>query len=191
MFSKDSLSLLLSYIKDRKHRTKVWSAFSNWIEISKGVPQGSVLGPLLFNIYINDLFSSITKTEVCNFADDNTIYDSGLNLNENFANLTLDREKITEWFVYNSLNANPDKFQFIVLSKTESNGSFIWKSMTSKLNRHQQFYCLESLLTINWNLLNIFKNYAYYKLYALRRLWSYSILQKAKVVADSFIKSIQ
>ena len=49
-------------------------SFSSWEELIQGVPQWSVLGPLLFNIYLNDLFYLAESTEVCNFADDTTFF---------------------------------------------------------------------------------------------------------------------
>ena len=63
------------------------SSYNIWDEIKRGVPQGSILGPLLFNAFINDIFMFIEKTEICNFADDNTIYDCGEDLSNILENL--------------------------------------------------------------------------------------------------------
>ena len=96
---------------------KIGSSYSVWNEIKRGVPQGSILGPLLFNVFINDIFMFIEKTEVCNFADDNTIYDCGEDLSNILQNLKHNVKILLKWFRINSFKANPGKFQFMILGK--------------------------------------------------------------------------
>ena len=77
-----SLRLLMSYLSNRHQSLKVNDMYSTWEELLTGVPQASVLGPLLFNIYHNDIFYFVECTEVCNFADDTTPHSSGYNVNK-------------------------------------------------------------------------------------------------------------
>ena len=107
---KIGMSLILDYFSRRKQRTKIGSSYSSWCDIIRRVPQGSILGPLLFNICTNDLFFVITLSEVCNFADDNTFYSSNKELELVFRNLESDRNNFLAWFNISSLKANPGKF---------------------------------------------------------------------------------
>ena len=67
-------SLMHSYLLNRWHRTYIDTTFSSWVELTKWVPLGSALAPLLLNIYLNDLFYLSECTEVCNLADSTTFY---------------------------------------------------------------------------------------------------------------------
>ena len=66
-------SLKLDYLIFRKQRTKVGSTYSKRSKIRRGIPQGSISGLILFNIFINDIFMIIEQSAICNFADDNTL----------------------------------------------------------------------------------------------------------------------
>ena len=79
-FSNQALRLLQSYLCNRFQRSIINGSFSSWNEVITGVHQGSVLGPLLFNIFLNDIFLFISKCQLCNYADDNTLYKSGKNM---------------------------------------------------------------------------------------------------------------
>ena len=73
-FTRESLKLFKSYSTNHWQRTKVKTSLGSWSELFIEVPQGSVLGPLLFNISINELFYITEMTNVCNYADDTTFH---------------------------------------------------------------------------------------------------------------------
>ena len=83
-----------------------------------GVPQGSVLGPLLFNIFINDLLLCIEDDDLCNFADDNTLYKCCGSVVEAKLSIEMQCSSIISWFKANSMKMNPEKCHVIILGDT-------------------------------------------------------------------------
>ena len=78
-FDKNSLEIMRNYLSNCWQRTKINATFSSWSALLKGVPQCSVLGPILFNIFLNDLFLVLKDTDVCNFADDTSPHACDIN----------------------------------------------------------------------------------------------------------------
>ena len=93
---------------------KVFSAFQN---ILSGVPQGSTLGPILLNIFVNYLFLCIKKSNLNNFADDNTNTETGNTLTELFKTLKQEFESALSCFKWNEMIFDADKFLVIILNK--------------------------------------------------------------------------
>ena len=118
-FDHKSLSYINSYLSGRKQRTKVNNSFSSWTDIKSGIPQGSVLGPLLFNIYLNDIFYFVNENNLTNYADDNTPYVIDSNTD------TLIHNLVIKWFNDNYFKMNPDKCRLIITNHVDDISTII------------------------------------------------------------------
>ena len=81
-FDESAIELIANYLSNRYQCVKIWSTFSSYLEILRGLPQGSILGPILFNLLLNDLVFFIEEIKICNFAHDTTTYSSSPNIKE-------------------------------------------------------------------------------------------------------------
>ena len=117
-----SLKLVYNYLNDRKQRVKVNNSYSSLKCIRFGVPQGSVLGPLLFNVYICDLFYIIKDWKVANYADDTTPYVVCKNMTDVIHSLENCATLLFEWFENNNMKANSDKSHLLLST------SILWQA---------------------------------------------------------------
>ena len=115
-FSENACKFLLNYLTQRKQRVKIKDKRSQWNDVMRGIPQGSCLGPLLFNIFINDLFVKVEKSKLFNYADDNTLSYADSSYNTIMEVLVSDSKNAMTWFKENFMQANPSKFQVMFLN---------------------------------------------------------------------------
>lgn len=115
-FDNDACDLVRSYLENRRQRVKIGNTKGGWLNMSKGVPQGSILGPLLFNIFINDMFYTVGKLcDIYNYADDNNLSNHAKSLSEVKDRLETSSQSAITWFKGNNMGAHPEKFQSMVL----------------------------------------------------------------------------
>ena len=122
--SRDACTLIDSYLYQRKQIVKIENVKSEWQEISKGVPQGLIQGPLIFNIFMNDLFYFVKRGNLFSYADDNSVSMNSKELNMVRQLLQLEAEVTVRWFCRNAMEANQSKFQGILFKGNKQASDF-------------------------------------------------------------------
>jgi len=124
-----ALEWFRNYLTDRKQYVSYCGTNSGLHDVTCGVPQGSVLGPLLFIIYTNDLPTAITKSKCILFADDTTIFASSNKFDNLHINMKNDMKSLSDWFSANKLSLNVAKTNFIVFKPKRTNVDGIINTM--------------------------------------------------------------
>ena len=114
-------------LNDRTQKIKVNGSISEKIEITYGVPQGSILGPLLFLVYINDLHEAVTHSLIHHFADDTNILYCSKSLKKINKYINHDLSQIRQWLRANRISINANKTELIIFRPKN-------KSITRQLN---------------------------------------------------------
>ena len=125
-FSIEAIEVRSSNLQERWQRGKINTNFSPWTKLFYRVPQGSVLGTMLFNIYINDMFFALNKIGICNFTDDTTQYVCDSTLKSVLEKLEHNSELAIAWFEMNYMKLNTDKCHLLISgNKTE----YMWAKL--------------------------------------------------------------
>ena len=121
-----------SYLTNREQLVSINDTLSSKLPVKCGVPQGSVLGPILFLLYINDIANSYNSRSKCFlFADDTSLFSSAKNIHELETTLNEDLCNIQEWLLCNKLSLNVSKSNCVIFCTRQKN---LTKSLTLKIN---------------------------------------------------------
>lgn len=111
-----ALNLFTSYVKERFHRVKINESYSDYIKMECGVPQGTVLGPILFILYINDMLNTKIQGEVVCYADDTVLLFESHSWDSAFKQAKVGLNKIKQWLDSNYLTLNISKTTFVTFA---------------------------------------------------------------------------
>ena len=183
-----SLKLLSDYLTNRKQRTKVETSYSSWEDIKHGVPQGFILGPLLFNIFVWDMFLTLDHTYFASYADDNT----PCTVNENAGEVIWTLEQISKplllWLTDNKMNLNPDKCHSILIRKGERRINVRNVAIKNSRNEKLLGVFFKEKATFGYHIENMCIKVRR-KLQALARGAPYMDLSKRKYLVNAFLNS--
>ena len=165
-------------------------SFSDWTEVITGVSQGSILDPLLFNIFLNDIFMFISKCSLCNYADDNTLYSTGKNLNRIRRNLEMEFMILHQWFHENHMTLNPGKCHYMVIGSRDLSHEIMLNNnkITSSNEEKLLGIFLDSKLNFESHIGSLCRK-AGQKISALARLKNYLTSDQRNLLLNSVIKS--
>ena len=172
-FGHESLTFIYSYLSGRRQRTKVNGSFSDWSNITFGVPQGSILGPLLFSIDFNDIFYYIPESEMTNSADDNTPYTIKERIDTPLMGLWKHTSILNRWFKDNFLKINPGKCHFLVCNHPKEVSIILENEIINNSNSVKLLgVTIDKKLDFNEHVTGLCKK-ANQKLHALARISNY------------------
>lgn len=115
-FSESAFNLMKSYFDGRENRSRVGTVTSSWKEIKRGCPQGSSLGPMLWNIYQNDLFYIQSDSHLTVYADDHQFYYARKHPDQAVMVINNEGRQASRWYSGNFLQRNPSKYQAMIIS---------------------------------------------------------------------------
>ena len=192
-FSIDSLKIFFSYLKGRKQYVKINNTYSVFQVLLSGVPEESILDPILFNIFINDLLFWIENAELHNFTDDNTISYTEKSLEELIKSLTSESEKAVQWFKETMMIVNRDNFQAIIIGrKNQLNNPTSIKINDININSENSVRLLgleiDGKLNFDKHITKLYQKSAG-QLNALCRLKSFLNTNQRKILVNRFIYS--
>ncbi len=192
-FDENALVLVYSYLKKRSQSVRINNVYSPFQDIVSGVPQGSVLGPILFNFYINDLFFFIKQATMYNYADDNTLAYFSRSLPDLVKVLEKEAGNALIWLEQNEMIANPDKFHALFVKKDQTNTlginlDFQGHTIKSEENVKLLGVTLDYKLNFDPHISNLCKKAAA-QLNVLKRLRSFIGFAEREVLVQSFVYS--
>ena len=192
--SESAICLMNSYLSDRKQCVKVGQNISKVLNIFKGVPQDSILGPVLFNVFLNDIFLFVNHCDLCNYADDNTLSKSDSILANVIKYLEEDStcNNLISWFSTNKMQANPEKFQAISIGTKTHNDNIVFNLNGTQINCDDEVKLLgvtiDYKLNFNTHITNICKKAAR-QLNVLKRIGHHLNKTSKLTIYHSFILS--
>ena len=186
--SPSSLNLIFSHLSNRSQRVKIKTSCSDKSNVEYGVPQGSILGPLLFNIDLIDLFFECDDSEIASYADDTTPYSCADDIPSVITQLQSTTSKLFSWFTNNHIKVNPGKCHILLGSKNaivvRLEGACISSSSCEKLLR----ITIDSDLKFDKRISDLCDKVSK-KINALCRVTGYISLEKRRIVMKTFVES--